>query len=277
MYNSLWQATQKNSLISRLDFRSKLVMVIVITLIAFTWESPITSGILTILVALACLFSGIKLNYLATILKFMLPFYLFLLLTMGFFNIEQVKVLTNKSELTALLSIKGFTLTLEGILYGLSVIFKTLTMILVIPLGIFTTDLNQMIVGLTKIKVPYKIVFIFSSTLRLFPLLAQELEGIIDAQKLRGLSIEKMGLLRKARVYAAIAIPLILNAMVKSQKMEIVLQTKAFSGDNNRTYLSESKLSEIDYAFIIFFIILLIIVLVLYIVFGVGKFWWLLK
>jgi energy-coupling factor transport system permease protein len=270
-----WQTVDRSSPFTRLDFRTKLTILIVVTLIAFTWESPIAGGILTLLVAIACVLAGVKISYLATILKFMLPFYLFLLVTMGFFNIEQVKALTGKKELTPLLTIGSSTMSVEGTLYGLNIIFKTLTMIFIVPLVIFTSDINQMIVSLTKARIPYKIVFIFSSTLRLFPLLAGEARSIIDAQRLRGLAIERMNLLQKARVYATIAVPLILNAMAKSQKLEIVLQSKAFSGDPDRTFLHQAELTRLDHGIIALFLFLFLAVIVLYGVLGVGKFTWL--
>lgn len=271
-----WQTVDRDSPFTHLDFRTKLTMMIVITLIAFTWESPIAGGFLTLGVALACLWAGVKWRYLATIGKFMAPFYLFLLLTMGFFNVEQVKALTGKSELTPLLTLGTAKMSWEGFLYGLNVIFKTLTMILIIPLAIFTTDINQMMVSLTKARIPYKIVFIFSATLRLFPLLVEESQSIIAAQRLRGLAIEKMGWLQKGKIYASIAVPLILNAMAKSQKLEVVLQAKAFSGDPDRTFLQESVLKNRDYFLMLAFLILLLLALFLYIKFGVGKFSWLL-
>ncbi|TRU71305.1 MAG: energy-coupling factor transporter transmembrane protein EcfT [Microcystis viridis Mv_BB_P_19951000_S69] len=270
-----WQTVDRDSPFTRLDFRTKLTMMIVVTLIAFTWESPLAGGFLTLIVALACLWAGVKWSYILTILKFMAPFYLFLLITMGFFNVEQVKALTGKTELTPLLTVGSTKMTVEGTLYGLNVIFKTLTMVLIIPLAIFTTDINQMMVSLTKARIPYKIVFIFSSTLRLFPLLVEESRSIISAQRLRGLAIEKMGWLQKGKIYASIAVPLILNAMAKSQKLEVVLQAKAFSGDPNRTFLQESILTNKDYLLIIGFLFLLVLAIILYVKFGVGKFAWL--
>jgi energy-coupling factor transport system permease protein len=258
-------------------------MMVTVTLLAFLWESPITGGILTLTIATTCFLVGVRLTYLLTILKFMLPFYLFLLLSMALFNVAQLQALTGKEELTTFLTIPanwwilgGAKLSVEGILYGLNVIFKTLTMILIIPLGVFTTDINQMVVSLVRTKIPYKIVFIFSSTLRLFPLLVEELQAIIDAQRLRGLAIEKMNLIKRAQVYAKIAVPLILNAMTKSQKLEVVLQSKAFSGSANRTFLYESTLTPQDYWLIALFIALLILGIVLYFLAGVGKFPWLL-
>lgn len=277
-----FQAVKRDSFFTHLDFRTKLVMVVVITLLAFSWESPIAGGLLTLGVTLACLLAGVNLNYVGSILKIMLPFYLFLLLTMGFFNVDQVKMLTGKTELTPLLIlpanlwlIGGARMTVEGTLYGLNIIFKTLTMVLVVPLAIFTTDVNQMTVGMVGARIPYKIVFIFSSTLRFVPLLLNEVQSIIEAQRLRGMDFEQMGWLKRGRVYATVAVPLILNAMAKSQKLEIVLQSKAFSGSANRTYLHESTLGRIDYLVILCLLVLFITAIVLYIRFGVGKFPWL--
>ncbi|XTZ19254.1 MAG: energy-coupling factor transporter transmembrane component T family protein, partial [cyanobacterium endosymbiont of Rhopalodia fuxianensis] len=210
------------------------------------------------------------------------PFYVFLLITMGFFNVDQVKTLINRNTLTPIFSIPqtywwigGASINKEGIIYAISIIFKTLTMILIIPLAIFTTDINKMVVGMVRAKIPYKIVFIFSSTLRFLPLLLGEIETIIESQKLRGLAIEKLGLISKIKVYSAVAVTLILNAMAKSQKLEVILQSKAFSGSSNRTYLHKSLLTKIDYVIIGFLIFLLFFVLFFYFKFGVGKFAWL--
>ncbi|YAI81247.1 MAG: energy-coupling factor transporter transmembrane component T family protein [cyanobacterium endosymbiont of Rhopalodia sterrenbergii] len=277
-----FESVEHDTLFNRLDFRTKLVMIVTITLIAFIWDSPITGGILALSVGSACLLAGIKLEYFRLVLKVMLPFYIFLLITMGFFNVDQVKTLVNKDTLTPIFSIPqtywwigGTSMSQEGIIYALNIIFKTLTMILIIPLAIFTTDINKMVVGMVQVKIPYKIVFVFSSTLRFFPLLLGEIENIIEAQKLRGLAIEKMGLIFKAKVYSTVAVTLILNAMAKSQKLEVVLQSKAFSGSSNRTYLHKSLLTMTDYITIILLILLLIIVIVCYFIFGVGKFAWL--
>ncbi len=277
-----FQTVKYDSIFTRLDFRSKLVVMLTITILAFLWESPIAGGILMLSVMASCILAGVRLNYLGTILKVMVPFYIFLILSMGFFNIEQVKLLTNKSELTPLLSLPpswwflgGAKMSLEGTLYGLNIVFKTLTMILVIPLAIFTTDVNQITVGMVRAKIPYKIVFIFSSTLRFVPLLLEEVQSIIESQRLRGLNFEKMGWLKRVRVYAKVAVPLILNSLAKSQKLEIVLQSKGFSGSSNRTYLHESALTTSDYLLMIGSISLFVIAIALYFGLGIGKFAWL--
>ncbi|GBO54290.1 transmembrane component Cce_1531 of energizing module of predicted ECF transporter [Pseudanabaena sp. lw0831] len=277
------QTVKYDSLFTRLDFRAKLVVMLSITILAFLWESPIAGGILMLSVIASCVLAGVRLNYLGSILKVMIPFYIFLILSMGFFNVEQVKLLTHKTELTTLLSLPqtwwlvgNAKMSLEGTLYGLNIVFKTLTMILIIPLAIFTTDVNQMTVGMVRAKIPYKVVFIFSSTLRFVPLLLEEVQSIIESQRLRGLNFERMGWLKKARVYAKVAVPLILNSLSKSQKLEIVLQSKGFSGSSDRTYLHESALTIADYFLMIGSSLIFIIAIALYFSLGIGKFAWLL-
>ena len=219
-----FETVDKQSIFTRLDFRTKLLMMAIITIIAFVWESPVTGGLLTLLVGSACVFAGVKLEYISTVLRVTIPFYLLIVIVMGLFNTAQVTKLLETETLTPIFSVPkewfwigGLTMNQEGIIYGLNIVFKTLTMVLIIPLGIFTTDINDMVVGMVKANIPYKIVFIFSSTLRFFPLFLEEIQGILEAQRLRGLALEKMGIIKKVTVYATIAVPLILNAMAKSQ------------------------------------------------------------
>jgi len=278
-----FQTVGRDSLFTRLDFRSKVVMVAVISTLAFVWESPVAGAALTLAVIAACLLAGVKWSYLKWVIQLTIPFYILLLLTHGFWNTAQVKALTGKEILTPLFTfpqhwwlIGGGSMSVEGILYGCNVICKMLTLVLVIPLAVFTTDLNNMIVAMVRAHMPYKLVFIFSSTLRFFPLLFEEVQSIIEAQRLRGLAVEKMGPLQRARVYARVAVPLILGAMAKSQQLEVVLQSRAFTGSPDRTYLHESVLRRVDYAMITFFVVVLVVATALYFGAGVGKFSWLL-
>jgi energy-coupling factor transport system permease protein len=278
-----FQTVERDSLFTRLDFRSKAVMVVVISTLAFVWESPIAGAALALVVIVACLLAGVKWGYLKWIIQLTLPFYFLLLLTHGFWNTTQVKALTGKEVLTPLFVlprnwwlIGGASMSVEGVLYAGNVICKMLTLVLVIPLAVFTTDLNNMIVAMVRAHLPYKLVFIFSSTLRFFPLLFGEVQSIIEAQRLRGLAVEKMGPLQRARIYARVAVPLILGAMARSQQLEVVLQSRAFTGSPDRTYLHESVLRPLDYAVMVFFALVLVIAAVLYFGAGVGKFPWLL-
>lgn len=273
------QTVERDSFFTRLDFRPKLFMMAVLTLVAFAWESPVMEGLLALAVVVACLIVGVKWRYVRKLIVIMIPFSVLLIVTQGFFAEALIRSRTGQAELTPLLALPenwwlvgGGVMLVEGVAYAMNVVFKTLTMTLVIPLGVFTTDVNAMIVGMVKARIPYKIAFIFSSTLRFFPLLFEEIQSIIEAQRLRGLAFEKMRVIQRVRVYARIAVPLILGALVKSQTLEVVLQSKAFSGSPDRTYLHESKLGAGDYAVFAFFAVFFVVAVVAYIVWGVGRF-----
>lgn len=277
-----FQTVERDSLFTRLDFRPKLLMVGVISVVAFVWESPVALAVLAAAVVAACLLVGVKADYVKTVVTLMMPFYVLLLITHGFWNTDQVKALTGREALTPLFTfpanwglIGGGGMSVEGFAYGWAVIFKALTLVMVIPLGVFTTEVDDMIVGLVRARVPYKLVFIFSSTLRFFPLLFEEIQTIIEAQRLRGLAVERMGPAKRVRVYGKVAVPLILGAMVKSQQLEVVLRSKAFTGSGERTYLHESVLRGADWAVIALFALLFVVAVVLYFWLGVGRFAWL--
>jgi energy-coupling factor transport system permease protein len=277
-----FQAVERDSLFTRLDFRPKLLMAAVISTVAFVWESPVALGVLMVVLAIASILAGVRPSYIKTIIKVMIPFYALLLITHGFWNTDQVMTLTGQETLTPLFTLPeswwlvgGGSMSVEGFLYGWGVIFKTLTLVMVLPLAVFTTDVNNMIVGMVRSRVPFKLVFIFSSTLRFFPLLFEEIQTIIEAQRLRGLAMETMGPAKRVRVYAKVAVPLILGAMVKSQQLEVVLQSRAFTGSSDRTYLHESVLRTPDYAVLALFLLLFVLAVALYFWQGVGRFSWL--
>jgi len=236
------------------------------------------SALALVVIALS-LAVGVRSTYISRATRLMAPFYLIILGTHTFFNTVQVGRLVGQRALTQLFSfpedwwlIGGQGATLEGLLYGANVVFKTITLTLVIPLGVFTTEIDNMIVALVRAHVPYKLAFVFSSTLRFVPLLFSELQLIIEAQRLRGLAVESIGLVRRITIYARVAVPLMLSAIVKSQQLEIVLQSKAFAASPNRTYLHDTRLQSGDHVLITVSAVFLFGAVTAYIIWGVGRF-----
>lgn len=81
-----------------------------------------------------------------------------LLMTQGFFVTDLLPARTEQDGLTPLCSFLASwwlvgmgTMTLEGVLYGFTVIFKTLAMVLVVPPIVFTTE----VVGLVAAGIGY--------------------------------------------------------------------------------------------------------------------------
>ena len=138
----------------------------------------------------------------------------------------------------------------EGLLYGVNVLAKSMTFLLMVPLVVFTTQIDNLVVGLVKLRVPYRLAFVLSSTLRFFPLLFGEIQAVKETQRLRGFALEEMRAMERVKTYAKVAVPVILGSMFKAQQLEVVLQAKAFSGRGARTYLHESRLGAAEWAVI---------------------------
>jgi energy-coupling factor transport system permease protein len=252
------RTVSRSTAFSRLDFRTKLAFFISVSAIAICWNDPRLSASLTGAVLIACLSVGVPRAYLALMLRVMSPFFLLLLCTHGFFNIQYVLRITGQATLTPLLTLPagwwvvgGGSLSLEGLLYGINVICKSMTFLLLVPLCVFTTDPNNLTVALVRLRLPYKFAFVISSTLRFFPLIFDEIRAVTETQRLRGYVPEDMGVRERLQTNAGVAVPVILGAMFKAQQIEVVLQARAFSGRPERTYLHESRLRAADWFVII--------------------------
>jgi len=251
-------SVNRQTAFSRLDFRAKLAVFLTATLAAILWNDPWLNLLLAAAVAVGCAGVGIPPAYLRLIAKVMMPFFLILLLTHGFFNVQHVQRLVGGRELTTLFNLPdgwwgvgGSRFSREGGLFGLNAIAKSLTFMLMVPLCVFTTDPNHLVVSLVRLRVPYKLAFVVTSTLRFFPLLFDEIQAVIRAQRLRGFAVEELSVIRRVRVYAKVAVPVILGALHKAQETEVVLQTRGFSGQADRTYLHAHNLTGADWSVII--------------------------
>ncbi len=248
------QAVARTTGFARLDFRAKLALFVAVSALAVLCNRPSLSVAIMAGALGGCLAAGIPRAYLGLMFRVMTPFFILMLLTHGFFNVGHVKRLTGAEMLTTLWTIPewlpvlgGVGLSREGLLYGVNILAKSMTFLLLVPLVVFTTQIDNLVVGLVKLRVPYRLAFVLSSTLRFFPLLFAEIQAVKETQRLRGFALEEMRALERVKTYAKVAVPVILGSMFKAQQLEVVLQAKAFSGRGTRTYLHESRLGTAEW------------------------------
>ncbi len=98
-------------------------------------------------------------------------------------------------------------------------------------------------------KLPYSLSFALETASRFIPTIALEAQEIIDAQRSRGLELDKGGFLKRIKNYIPILIPLIVNAVQRSLELAESLESRAFGASNKRTYSKKLKFSKLDYLF----------------------------
>jgi len=97
---------------------------------------------------------------------------------------------------------------------------------------------------------PNALSFTFTTAVRLVPTLAVDAQTVVDAQRSRGLELDRGNLLRRIRNYIPILIPLLLIAIRRSLELAEALESRGFPGKEGRSSLFQLKLKRGDYAII---------------------------
>jgi len=114
-----------------------------------------------------------------------------------------------------------------------------------------TTSPDHLGLALEQTHVPYEFVFAFTTAVRFVPVLAEEAETIMDAQKARGLELEKGGFLKRIRNYIPILIPLIVSAIRRSLELAEAMESRAWGATKKRTNLYVLKMHKGDAALMV--------------------------
>jgi energy-coupling factor transport system permease protein len=124
-----------------------------------------------------------------------------------------------------------------------------------------TTSPDHLGLALQQSHVPYEFCFAFTTAVRFVPVLADEAQTIMDAQKARGLELESGNLIKRIRNYIPILIPLIVNAIRRSLELAEAMESRAWGASNKRTNLYKLNLKQADIILIMISVLMLILTL----------------
>ena len=110
-----------------------------------------------------------------------------------------------------------------------------------------TTTPEELGMTLTKLRIPYTYSFAFISAIRFTPILAEELQTIMDAQRSRGLELDRGNPIKRVRRYIPVLVPLIVNALRRSYELAEAMEVKCFGASEKRTFLRELRMKPRDY------------------------------
>ena len=122
-----------------------------------------------------------------------------------------------------------------------------------------TTSPDHLGLALQQSHIPYEFCFAFTTAVRFVPVLADEAQTIMDAQKARGLELERGNLLKRVKNYIPILIPLIVNAIRRSLELAESMESRAWGASEKRTNLYELKLKRADYIFVLISVLMLLL------------------
>lgn len=152
-------------------------------------------------------------------------------------------------------------LTTETLELSLAMTVRFITLITTFSIFFLTTSPDKLSLALEKARVPYELNFAFITAIRFVPVLADEAQTIMDAQKSRGLELEKGNFIQRIRNYLPILLPLIINSIRRSLELAEAMESRAFGAMKKRSNLYELKVTKSDYFVLVLSLIILFLVL----------------
>ncbi|MBS7609327.1 energy-coupling factor transporter transmembrane protein EcfT, partial [Candidatus Bathyarchaeota archaeon] len=138
-------------------------------------------------------------------------------------------------------------LTSETIFYSLSMTLRFIILMESFSLFFLTTIPDDLSLALEKMGIPHDFCFAFTSAIRFVPDLALEIQSIMDAQKSRGLELEKGSFMERIRNYIPILIPMLIRSFQRSLELAEAMESRAYGALKKRTSLYELKMVRSDY------------------------------
>jgi len=145
----------------------------------------------------------------------------------------------------------NYTLAPNNIEIALAYSLRFIVLVESFSVFFLTTSPDHLGLALEQTRVPYEFVFAFTTAVRFVPVLAEEAQTIMDAQKARGLELEKGNFLRRIRNYIPILIPLIISAIRRSLELAEAMESRAWGATKNRTNLYVLKMHRGDFILVI--------------------------
>ncbi len=154
--------------------------------------------------------------------------------------------------------------TLNGIGYGLITSLKLITIIMISIIFMSTTKIEEITLGMIKLKVPYRVAFAFSTAIRFIPMIMHIATTTMQAQKSRGLCMDEMPFFKRVKCYAYLLIPVFTSVIKCTNTFAISLESKGFGHSETRTNYRRISFQRMDGCF--FLIMVLTTPLLMYLV-----------
>ncbi len=233
----------RDSLIHKLDPRTKIAWLVGLSFIVFLTKSTATILGMFVFVLFCILLSKLPIKAVWNSSKLFIvlfPIAYIILFSLLLWNFQQGIVDG------ALFAIKFLVLILSSIVFAMS------------------TSPRDLMLSLTKMKVPYELAFMLTLAIRFVPVITREVNHVIEAQKARGHKI-KFSILHpitSAQTFLPVLIPTFHLLLLKAFDLSLSIEARAFRAKEQRTYPPRLKFKIKDYS--------ALLLLVLIVVYGAG-------
>ncbi len=242
---TLGQFFPGDSFIHRLDPRTKLLMVVIYIVALFNAAGWLGYALVAGFLALCIKISTIPLKAIVRGLKPVLMIVAFTCVMNIFFTPGTHEIFT----------VFGFTLTWEALERTIFMILRIMLLVMGTFLLTYTTSpialtdgLEKLLSPLNAIKFPvHELSMMMCISMRFIPILMEETDKIMSAQKARGADFETGSLMDRARALIPILVPLFISAFRRAEELGTAMECRCYQGGEGRTKMKQLHYTQLDF------------------------------
>ena len=235
---TLGQYFPGNTVVHRLDPRTKLLMVMVYIVALFLCKWFVSYGVMLAFLITAIALSRIRPKALFKGLK---PLLIIIVFTAA------INLFYSDGE--PLVEFWIFRITAEGIYNAFFLVLRIMMLVMGTFLLTYTTSPIALTDGIEALLSPLKVVrfpvhelaMMMSIALRFIPTLIEETDKIISAQKARGADFESGNIFRRAKALIPILVPLFVSAFRRADELATAMECRCYHGGEGRTKMKQLR------------------------------------
>lgn len=230
MHERLSFHIHRDSLLHRLNPLTKIVVILTIILLSFTFPNYWTPHLLLIIAILPLSLMGkVFREFSITALRLIIPTAGFLFLMQAFFQ---------PLGETVIFKFYFLDMTLESVMFAFRNAMRIVVMVSGFTIFLLTTHPSELMSDLTRRGLPGQFAYVIISTLQILPQMQAKAQTIISAQRSRGLDTESSFLKRAGSLIPLIG-PLVFGSLVEVEERAIAIEARGFTSKQVKTSLHE--------------------------------------
>lgn len=234
---SLGQYLPGDSIVHRLDPRTKILLMAVYIAIVFVVKSLLVFLLPVVLLVAIFLFARVPASYFFSALKPM-KWLLVFMFVINLFATQGTTVLFEwkfiKLTQEAIEQAVYITLRLILLVAGTSILTLTTS-----PIAL-TDGLEKLMAPLRKLRFPsHELAMMMTIALRFIPTLLEETDRIQKAQMARGADFESGNIFQRAKSMIPVLVPLFVSAFRRADELAMAMESRCYHGGEGRTRMRE--------------------------------------
>lgn len=235
-----------NSIVHKMDSRFKIILDIVYVVMLFVAQNFYGLIVAAVFIVFAYSVAQIKFRLILKSIRPLLPLIVFTAVLNIFF-------ISGEGE--PLIKWWIFTIYYDGLETSLFMIIRMVCLIIGMSLLTYTTSpitltdaIEQLFSPLKKLHFPvHELAMMMTIALRFIPVLIEETDKIMSAQKARGANLDTGNLMQKAKALVPVLIPLFVSAFKRSNELAMAMECRCYRGGDGRTRLRQLRAQPIDF------------------------------